>query len=232
MKSFTTFFLVFAAATSSYAQSSITPAGGTVSAPGVGRTENLSVTNGSRTSLSVGNSTSFGASANLTVSEGLTAISRSILTPSAVSITSSIGTNPLALGVTQINISNLTAKGGGTINPGNQGGIGAGSTINSTEGQFASGDAEIDGMGANVSMTIGSTPVSATSTGSEASFFAIVHPELVPGAACAPNSTNPCQYAADNSLVSGNAGASANLSTQTNIDIQANSFTQTFGQSF
>jgi len=232
------FLLLTSSAGASHAQStssagsSISPTGATVNAPTIGRTENLSVTNGSRTSLSVGNSTSFGASANLTVSEGLTAVSRSVLTPQTVSITSSIGTNPSALGVTRINISNLTAKGGGTINPDSGGGIGSGTTINSTDGQFASGDATIDGMGANVNMAIGSSPVSGTSTGSEASFFAIVHPELQPGELCTPNSSTPCKYSLDNGLVSGNAGASANLSTQTNIDIQANSFTQTFGQSF
>jgi hypothetical protein len=216
-----------------YAQSTIAPtgAGVNVTAPASGKTENLSVTNGSRTSLSVGNSTSFGTSANLSASGGLTAISRSALSPSDVSITSNIGSNPDAEGVTKINISNLTAKGGGTVIPGNQGGIGSGTTIDSNDGQFASGDATIDGMGASVTMNIGSTPATATSTGSEASFFAIVHPNVV-GNACNPSSTQGCAYTDQNGLVSGNAGASANLSTQTNIDIQANSFTQTFAQSF
>jgi hypothetical protein len=220
------------------AQSTIVPTGTgvNVSAPTAasGRsTENLSVTNGSRTSLSVGNSTSFGASTNLSASEGLTAVSRSVLAPSAVAITSTIGSNPTALGLTKINISNLTAKGGGTIIPGDQGGIGSGTTINSTDGQFASGDATIDGMGASVTMNIGSTPaVSGTSTGSEASFFAIVHPNVTGTTACNPTNTQACTYTNLNGLVSGNAAASANLSTQTNIDIQANSFTQTFAQSF
>lgn len=229
-----------------HAQSVINPTGGpTVTAPTAasGRsTENLSVTNGSRTSLSVGNSTSFGASANLTVSEGLTAVSRSVLAPSEVTIGSSIGykqtqgsASPELSGLTKINISNLTAKGGGTINPGAQGGVGSGSVINSTDGQFASGDATIDGMGATVDMKIGSTQAGDSSTGSQASFFAIVHPNIADDAAelaCNPSHTKACQYTSGNGLVSGNAGASANLSTQTNIDIQANSFTQTFAQSF
>lgn len=225
-------FLLLATSGASFAQSTINQGVGNVVAPAAGTTQNLSVTNGSRTSLSVGNSSSFGASANLTTSAGLTAVSRSVLTPSSVEITSSIGSKPTDLGVTKINISNLTAKGGGTINPSNGGGIGSGTTIDSTDGQFASGDATIDGMGANVDMKIGSTTVIGTSTGSEASFYAVVHPNAKAGTACAPNSITPCEYTSIDGLATGNAGASANLSTQTNIDIQANSFTQTFGQSF
>lgn len=198
-------------------------------------TENLSLTNGSRTTLSVGNSTSFGASANLSASEGLTAISRSVLVPSTVIIESTIGSSPSALGKTSINISNLTAKGGGTVTPGSGSGA-SGSTINATDSQFASGVATIDGMGANVKMTIGSTLTGSTSTpsssDSQASFFATVHPNVLKGsAACSPTNGIACTYN-ENGLVSGNAGANANLSTTTNIDIQANSFVQTFAQGF
>lgn len=236
-----TLFLVFTSfGLSADAQvSTISPTGTTAVAPTtLGRsTENLSVTNGSRTSLSVGNATSFGASANLSASEGLTAVSRSYLAPYSVGITSNIGAGAGGVGLTKINISNLTAKGGGTIVPGSQGGIGSGTTINANDGQFASGDATIDGMGANVDMQIKSVKPNDTDTGSEASFFAIVHPNIRStaenvNAGCNPTNTSACSYTDQNKLVSGNAGASANLSTQTNIDIQANSFTQTFAQSF
>ena len=217
-------------------QSIISPTGNpTVLAPSAtsGRsTENLSLTVGSRTSLSVGNSTSFGASANLSASEGLTAISRSVLIPASVVIESTIGSNPGSLGKTSINISNLTAKGGGTITPGSGSGA-SGSTINATDSQFASGVATIDGMGANVKMNIGSiTSATPSSTDSQASFFATVHPNVLKGsAACSPTNGISCTYN-ENGLVSGNAGANANLSTTTNIDIQANSFVQTFAQGF
>lgn len=235
MKISVALLVLFASANATFAQQTGINGGvGNVVAPQPNRTENLSVTNGSRTSLSVGNSSSFGASANLTTSAGITAISRSILTPSSVDITSSIGSRPSDPGVTTINISNLTAKGGGTINPSNGGGIGPLSTITSTEGQFASGDATINGMAANVTMQIGSTPRSEQTTGSEASFFAIVHPNIKtsqPGG-CSPTSEDACAYDSHANLSTGNAAASANLSTQTNIDIQANSFTTTFGQSF
>ena len=188
-------------------------------------TENLSVTNGSRTTLSVGNATTFGASANLTASAGLTSISRTVLVPDFVKVESAIGSG-LTDGKTTINISNLTAKGGGIINPGSDSGA-PGSTINSTDGQYASGNAVIDGMDATVSMTID------TAKGGIAEFFAIVHPNISPDSSspCAPGIANMCMYVT-NDLVSGNAGSSANLSTQTNIDIQANSFTNTFAQSF
>lgn len=227
MKKLAAFLIIAASCNAASAQSVIGPSGVTANAPARGTTENLSVTNGSRTSLSVGNATSFGASTNLSASAGLTAISRSALVPATTTVSSSIGTNPSSLGLTKINISNLTAKGGGLVNPTAQGGIGSGTTINSDEGQFASGDATIDGMTADVTMTIGGTP------DSQASFYAVVHPNLLPGSeACTPTVNGGCQYADQNALVSGNASASANLSTQTNIDIQANSFTQTFAQSF
>ena len=189
-------------------------------APATGVTQNTSLTNGSRTSLSVGNSTSFGASTNLTASSGLTSISRSVLIPTDVTVKTAIGGTT---GNTVINISNLTAKGGGTINPANNGGIGANSTISAEETQFASGDATINGMTASVDMLINET--------GEASFYSVVHPHIET-TACTPTSVVPCLYKSNDGLVSGNAAASANLSTQTNIDIQANSFTQTFAQSF
>lgn len=225
-----TTLLLIAAGPAAIAQSVIGPSGATAVAPTKGGTENLSVTNGSRTSLSVGNSTSFGASANLSASKGLTAVSSSALVPAAVTVGSSIGITGTSIGVTNISISNLTAKGGGTVNPTAQGGIGTGTTINSSEGQFASGEATIDGMNATVNMSIGK---SAETPESQASFFAVVHPNLASTTACLPFVGNDgCVYAPQDDLVSGNAAASANLSTQTNIDIQANSFTQTFAQSF
>jgi hypothetical protein len=234
-----TAFALFAAVVSAdsqilsvQAQSAISPSGVTAAPPTGGGTENLSVTNGSRTSLSVGNSTSFGASTNLSLSSGLVGVGRSVLVPATATVSSSIGTTGTTNGITKINISNLTAKGGGTVNPSAQGGIGSGTTINSTEGQFASGDATIDGMNATVNMSIGKTT---TDSASQASFFAIVNPNMKPddtNKACSPTVDVACNYLPQDALVSGNAAASANLSTQTNIDIQANSFTQTFAQSF
>ena len=201
--------------------------GTSVTAPDKGITQNLSITSGSRTSLSVGNSTSFGTSTNLNTSAGLSAISRSSLIPSLVDISSKIGDN--ALGQTTINISNLSAKGGGgSINP--VSGSAQGAAIDLTEGtQYASGNADIVGMGASVSLLI---DPSKTNAAGEAQFFSVVHPTNYQNAACTPSSQQSCAFAATDSLVSGNAGASANLSTTTNIDINANSFVQTFAQSF
>jgi len=233
MKSLFPIVAFFALTSSSLAQSVIEqPNNGNVRAlaPTGGGTENLSVTNGSRTSLSVGNSTSFGASTTLSLSSGLVGVGRSTLIPAATTVTSNIGTTGTTAGITKINISNLTAKGGGTINPNSTEGIGNGTTINSSDGQFASGDATIDGMSATVAMSI-DPKVLVGDVNSQASFYSIVHPNLVAGA-CEPSAGNPCEYKLQDALVSGNASASANLATQTNIDIQASSFTQTFAQSF
>jgi len=239
MKALLSVFAIFALSSPSLAQSVIenTTTGTNAStvkalAPTGGGTENLSVTNGSRTSLSVGNSTSFGASTNLSLSSGLVGVGRSTLIPAATTVKSNIGEFGSTKGITTINISNLTAKGGGTINPNSTVGIGSGTTIDSTEGQFASGDAKIDGMSATVEMTIDPKVAIGGGVNSQASFYSIVHPNLVAGQKCEPSTVQACEYKAQDALVSGNAAASANLATQTNIDIQANSFTQTFAQSF
>ena len=107
-------------------EAQITQGGITVAAPEKGTTQNLSVTNGSRTALAVGNTTSFGAASNLTLSKGLTGVSRTVLIPSSVAITSDIGDN--ALGETTINISNLAANGdSGSLTPDGDSGVSSGS---------------------------------------------------------------------------------------------------------
>lgn len=206
--------------------SGITQEGITIVPPAKGETQNLSVTRGSRTALSVGNTTSFGASTNLTLSDGLSGVSRTVLIPSSVLIDSKIGDN--ALQQTKIDISNLSAQGqSGNISP--IGSSVAGGSIDLQEGtQYASGNAYIEGMGASVNLSI--DPGNSTSPG-EASFFSTVHPNIKDQAACLPTNTEACAYVV-NDLVSGNAGANASLSTTTNIDINANSFVNTFAQSF
>ena len=210
------------------AQAQITQGGITVAAPEKGTTQNLSVTNGSRTALAVGNTTSFGAASNLTLSKGLTGVSRTVLIPSSVAITSDIGDN--ALGQTTINISNLAANGdSGSLTPDGDSGVSGGS-IELTEGtQYASGNADILGMGASVVLDI---DPGNTSAPGEASFFATVHPNINGLDACQPTHDKACPYVTNDDLVSGNTGANASLSTTTNIDINANSFVNTFAQSF
>ena len=214
------------------AQSVITPGGATVNAPAGNRTENLSVTNGSRTTLSVGNSTTFGSSTNVSTSVGLHAISRSVLVPSAVTVESRIGDNPLRL--TKIDISNLSAKAnGGSVSP-TSSSAGAGSTINVTDGtQYASGNAYIEGMGASVNMKIDPTQgLVGNVPASQATFFTTVHPYNNNKEACSPTPEKSCSFDTPTGLVSGNANANANLSTTTNVDINATNFVNTFGQAF
>ena len=208
--------------------SGITQAGITIIPPEKGMTQNLSVTNGSRTSLSVGNNTSFGASTNLTLSEGLTGVSRTVLIPSSVGISSKIGDNPAQQ--TRIDISNLSARGGGgSIDP-LTGKTVAGGTINLESGtQYASGNAYIEGMGAAVNLDI--NPGNPSARG-EASFFTTVHLNNNQQIACSPTNEVACSYTVNDKLVSGNSGASASLSTTTNIDINGNAFVNTFAQSF
>ncbi len=199
-----------------------------VISPGAGTTNNLSTTSGTKVTLSVGNSTSFGAAANLSASSGVTAVARSVLEPSSVAINSEIGQNTLAL--TKIDIANLSSAGsGGTITP--EGHVGT-FDIAETGSNYASGNAIIEGMGAAVQMEI-------SESSGNVGFFATVQPNTLDSAACFGTSgsngeanSGACSFEQADTLVSGNAAGSANLSTQTNIDINSSNFTTVFAQSF
>jgi hypothetical protein len=170
--------------------SSITLGGSTVQVPvtnvtvdGVstqkGRTENLSLNSGMRTSLVVGNTTSFGASSNLSTSEGLTALSRTVLVPTFVGISSSIGDTVDKK--TTIDISNLAAKGnGGSVNPIDN--VADGGEISIDENgrtTYASGNAYITGMGANVTLQI--DPFGMSYLSSSAAESGLSAADLLPG---------------------------------------------------
>ena len=199
-----------------------------VIAPSSGTTNNLSTTSGTKVSLSVGNATSFGAASNISASTGVTSVARSVLEPSSVAISSEIGQN--TLGLTKIDIANLSSAGsGGSITP--EGHVGT-FDIAETGSRYASGNAVIEGMGAQVEMDI-------AADGGNVGFFATVQPHTVENAACFNTSGSngeanggACSYQQHNTLISGNASGSANLSTHTNIDINSNNFTTVFAQSF
>ena len=123
------------------AQITVTMAGVSATVPEAGRTEQLNVSQGQRTTLSVGNGVTLGTSAQFTSSIGSIALSRSVLQPTRVELKSSIGQGAV-LGLTDINIENISANSdGGTIQSD------GGSNLNvGVDSKFASGKARIDGM--------------------------------------------------------------------------------------
>ena len=221
-------FFVFSSKTS--AQVTVTLGGVSVAAPTKGETQNINVSSGSRTSLVVGNSTNFGASTQLNTSTGVTAVSSSTLTPTSIGIGSNIGKNPLQ--ATTISIENLTSK--DNTNTSDPDGLNTTDVGNSS----ASGNVNIEGMGAEVSLDIKTADTFyegvAHQGPGKASFDVAVFPireDGTPSTECVDDA-RACTYTSSDNLKSGNASASANLSTSTNVDINASEFTTIFAQSF
>jgi hypothetical protein len=187
-----------------------------------GQTINMSLQQGSKSNLSFGTNTSFGANLSVQSSPGMTATATSSFSPLETSITSQIGSNPLAIGKTTATISNLRAQGTGQTSV-------AGAPILANEANFASGEAVLDGVGATVSINL--DPASSR-------FMVEVLPNVVGGVACNGSSGTACQYTdvegkkpyADQQFASGNSNA--NISSNTTVDIGSTQFTSTFAQSF
>jgi len=113
-------------------------------------TVNMSVQTGSRASLSFGTNTTFGTSVNAQSTSGMNAGATSSLLPApGGTIKSTIGDGAVG-GMTTAKISNLKASGNGSA-PFN------GSTINTTDGLFSSGDAVLDGVKASIDLGLKDT---------------------------------------------------------------------------
>ena len=222
-KSFTNAFALLALLSPIAAQAQILP---NPTAAEKGTTQNLSIQNGSKSSLAFGTNTAFGASLSTQSSPGMISVIESKFVPSTASITSSIGSGDTP-GVTRATISNLKAQGNGTLPiPGGDG------TITSDQLNFASGNALLEGVGATVDISL---------TGDGGSnFSALVTPNTVgytPDNSCNLSSGN-CLYTTvdgkkpyeEQQFANGNA--TATITSNTTVDIQTNQFSSTFAQSF
>ena len=69
------------------------------------------------------------------------------------------------------------------------------------------------------------TPIAKGATGGDEDYWSTVN-------ACAPDSGKACMYEDADILKTGNANASSNYQTTTNIDINSSNFTNVFGQAF
>lgn len=173
----------------------VTMAGVSAVVPTKGRTEQLNVSQGQRTTLSVGNSVTLGTSAQFTSSIGSVSLSRSVLEPTRVSLTSAIGVginpnNGLAgqqTGITNINIENITANAGPEFDAdGNL--IQPGGTINSqgestmnvgADSKFASGRADIEGMTATSEVVVETDPAKNGGGAGKAQYYATANPQVL-----------------------------------------------------
>ena len=152
------------------AQITVTMGGVQAVVPEKGRTEQLNVSQGQRTTLSVGNGVTLGTSAQFTSSIGSVSLSRSVLQPTLVELTSSIGAGTTP-GLTDINIENISANSDSGLIPDTEMNVAA-------DSKFASGKARIDGMTATSNVVV-DTKVKTAGTGQgQAEYFAIANPQV------------------------------------------------------
>ena len=177
--------LLIPAANAQVAGITVTLGGVSAAAPAKGETQSLNVSQGSRTTLSVGNGVQIGTQAQMSSSIGTISLSRSVLEPTSVTLGSTIGRNDTQ--TTVINIENITANGSGG-NIASEGG----SNIEVDEGsRFASGRADIVGMTAYSDIVVDTSPSLVLKNGDEttlidrgeaagkATYFAAVNPEVI-----------------------------------------------------
>ena len=158
----------------------VTMSGVSATIPEKGQTNQLNVSQGQRTTLSVGNGVTLGTSAQFTSSIGSVSVSRSVLEPTHVSLTSSIGggyindNKDLITGRTDINIENISANSdGGNIQ--SDGGSNMNVAANS---KFASGKAIISGMTATSKVEVDTTLDAGKGKG-VAEYYATANPQVV-----------------------------------------------------
>ena len=178
--------LLIPAANAQVAGITVTLGGVSAAAPAKGETQSLNVSQGSRTTLSVGNGVQIGTQATMSSSIGTISLSRSVLEPTSVTLGSTIGRNDSQ--TTVINIENITANGSGG-NIASEGG----SNIEVDEGsRFASGRADIVGMTAYSDIVVDTSPTLILKNGDgtttqidredaagKATYFASVNPEVI-----------------------------------------------------
>jgi hypothetical protein len=186
-------------------------------------TVNMSVQTGSRASLSFGTNTTF---------------TSSLLPAPGGTIKSTIGDGAVG-GITTAKISNLKASGNGPA-PFN------GSTITTTDGLFSSGDAVLDGVKASIDLGLketdtffkaATTPISSGNKLFCGQFGTSCSEPTDPNSSGLGNGgSGACDATANPTGCGSNqvssASANAQVSSNTNVDIQSSNFTSTFVQGF
>jgi len=186
-----------------------------------GQTINMSLQTGSKSNLSFGTNSSFGASLSSQYSPGMTVTTTSNFNPSEASIHSEIGTGSTP-GKTTATISNLRAQGNGPTTV-------AGAPINALDANFASGNAILEGLTAGVKIILDP----------KLSLFEVeATPNIIGSAGCNPSSTTACKYTKDDGTKPypdqqfANGSSTGTVNTNTTVDIGTTQFSSSFSQSF
>ena len=154
----------------------VTLNGVSAAVPTKGETQQLNVSQGQRTSLSVGNGVTLGTSAQFTSSVGTVSLARSVLEPTSVFLKSSIGDNlptpenPTGQ-ITKIHIENITANSNG----GNIRSDGGSDMEIDDDSKFASGKADIIGMVSSSEIVVD------RAMGGIAEYYATANPQVKEG---------------------------------------------------
>ena len=185
----------------------------TLSAPAKGDTVNMTVSNGTKSSLNFGSSTIFGVSSNLSSTEGSSSAVSSQLAPSRGTLSFSIGIGATT-GSTSANIKNLRAIGGGDTTIG-----GSPIKVTGDNGNFSSGDAQLTGVQGKLDLDLDPTK---TSFNSRTTTLHTTYGSI-PG-----QDSAQIGKGSQNSSV----GGSASVNTNTNVDINTSNFQSVFMQAF
>lgn len=196
----------------------------TLTTPTKGDTINMSVQNGSKSSLNFGSGTSFGVSVNLNATSGTSTAVSSQLAPKTGSVGFSVGYGETP-GTTSVNINNLRAAGGGETSV-----AGAPINVEGDNASFSSGVAEMKGVQAKLDFTLDAEKTG-FSARSNTLHKAVLNPDgtMQPAYGVIAGQDGPQVGTGSQNA---NAGGSASVNTNINVDINSNTFTSVFLQAF
>lgn len=204
----------------------------TLAAPVKGETQSMTLQTGSRSQLTFGSSTSIGTSASLNATDGSQATTKASLAPvQGGTVLFRIGSDEKSnASPITANIENLKTSGSGTTNL-------SSSTIEGNNVNGSSGQAQITGIQSQLSFTIDSSRSEFSSTAT-----------TIPNASNSDNSTTDTASVQNTSTTSpvtstttpttttnnrvANTSGAANISSNTNVDINNTNFTNVFMQAF
>jgi len=174
-----------------------------IAAPG--ETKSNSLSSGQRSTLTISTSSSFGSSVSLSATDGYSSSVSTQLTPSAGQLSSSFGGED---GVIKAGVNNSRLETGNSWSSSADG-----NSINGSKESTAVGDANVEGIKANIS--IGLDPEG-----------------TVIQAGAKPNEGTTNMTSATSGFGNANASGSHNMTNSMNVDLQSTSFSNAFSQSF
>ena len=211
---------------------------------GPGESKNNSITTGTRASLSLGTSSSFGSNANVSSTDAYKVDSVSAFVPSSGSWKSSFGNSPDDIGVIKANVGNIRSSGPGSLwqNSSFENAIENNEQTTTTQeedtvinessnNEIASIESDSDsGSGYLIDASEASTAEGIASLEGATTDITI---EINPDQTFTSTTITFLEDNADeNPLATANGGASQSLNNSLNVDLSNTSFSNAFSQSF